>query len=275
MSSPLQKFQARYTYSLILLKQLIKTDFKLRYQGSVLGYLWSLLRPLAIFVIMYVVFVRFLKFDYGVEHSTIYLFVGIIFWNYFADVTSTGLGSIVGKGDLLRKINFPKYVVVLTGSFSALINLFFNLVVLGLFMAWDGVSLSWNMLWALPLIAELFILGAALAFFLSALFVRLRDLNYIWEILLQAGFYATPIFYPLVMVPAQYAGWMLLNPMAQIIQDLRWALVTQPVGKGVPTIDTYWDTPLVRLVPIGIIVVITIVSVRYFRTNAKRFAEEI
>jgi ABC-2 type transport system permease protein len=275
MPRALQKLHGRYSYSLILLKQLIKTDFKLRYQGSVLGYLWSLLRPLAIFVIMYVVFLRFLKFDYGVAHSTIYLFVGIIFWNYFADVTSTGLGSIVGKGDLLRKINFPKYVVVLTGSFSTLINLFFNMVVLGVFMALDGVGLSWHILWAIPLVIELFILAASLAFFLSALFVKLRDLNYIWEILLQAGFYATPVFYPLVLVPAEYAKWLMLNPMAQIIQDLRQAIVIQDGGQVVPTISTYWQSPWVRLVPIGLILVLAVISVQYFRRNAKSFAEEI
>jgi ABC-2 type transport system permease protein len=271
MSAVIQKLQSRYLYSVILLRQLIITDFKLRYQGSVLGYLWSLLRPLAIFCIMYVVFLRFLKFDYGVEHSTIYLLIGIVFWNYFADVTSTGLGSIVGKGDLLRKINFPKYVVVLTGSFSTLINLFFNSLVIILFMVLDGVHVSWHLLWVIPLLIELFVFALGVAFFLSALFVRLRDLNYIWEIVLQAGFYATPVFYPLIMVPEAYAKWLLLNPMAQIIQDLRYAVVTTDS----PTLDTYWDSPYIRLVPIGGIVLITVVSVIYFRKNAKHFAEEI
>lgn len=81
--STLQTFQARYRYSFILLKQLVKTDFKLRYQGSALGYLWSLLRPLAIFLIMYVVFLRFLKFDFQVPHSTVYLLLGIVLWSFF------------------------------------------------------------------------------------------------------------------------------------------------------------------------------------------------
>jgi ABC-2 type transport system permease protein len=263
--------KSRYAYSYILLRQLVLTDFKLRYQGSVLGYLWSLLRPLAIFVIMYVVFLKFLKFDYGVPHSTVYLLVGIVIWNYFADVTSTGLGSIVGKGDLLRKINFPKYVVVLTGSFSALINLFFNAVVIAIFMAIEGVHLEWHVLWVIPLIMELFVLALGVAFFLSALFVKLRDLNYIWEIILQAGFYATPVFYPLVLVPAEYAKWLLLNPMAQIIQDLRHVIVSTES----PTIDTYWSSPYMRLIPITLIIVMAVLSAWYFRRNAKSFAEEI
>ena len=130
----MQKIFQRYRYSRILLKQLVVTDFKLRYQGSVLGYAWSLLRPLALFVILYLVFGKVFRVGDAVSHFPVYLLVGIVFWNYFAEVTSGSVTSIVGKGDLLRKINFPKYVVVLAGSFSALINLFLNGVIIGLFL---------------------------------------------------------------------------------------------------------------------------------------------
>ena len=262
---------SRYRYSFILLKQLVKSDFKLRYQGSVLGYLWSLLRPLAIFVILYVVFVRFLRFDYGVPHSTVYLLLGIVLWNFFTEVTSSGLGSIVGKGDLLRKINFPKYVVVLAVLFSALINLVLNFVVIGIFMGVDRVSISPNILWAIPLLAELLVVALAFAFMLSALFVKLRDLSYIWEVILQAAFYAAPIFYPIIMVPAEYAKWMLLNPIAQIVQDLRHVIITQET----PIITDYWQSPYIRLVPVAIVLAIAAFSVYYFRKNSRRFAEEV
>jgi ABC-2 type transport system permease protein len=141
---------------------------------------------------MYVVFVRFLKFDYKVPHSQIYLLLGIVLWNFFTEVTSNGVGAIVGKGDLLRKINFPKYVIVLAVSFSALINLALNLVVIGVFMVANKVSLSWELVWAVPLIVELYVLALALAFFLSALFVKLRDVSYIWEVILQGLFSFTP-----------------------------------------------------------------------------------
>ncbi len=247
------------------------TDFKLRYQGSVLGYLWSLLRPLAIFLIMYVVFVRFLRFDYGVPHSTVYLLLGIVLWNFFTEVSSTGLGSIVGKSDLLRKLNFPKYVVVLAILFSALINLALNFVVIGIFMIVNHVPVVPHIFWAVPLLVELLIIAASFAFFLSALFVKLRDLSYIWEIILQAGFYATPIFYPLVLVPPDYAKWMLLNPIAQIVQDLRYVIITPET----PTISTYWHNEYIRLVPIAIIVAIALFSIHYFRKNARHFAEEV
>lgn len=271
MASKIQKIQSRYRYSFILLKQLVKTDFKLRYQGSVLGYLWSLLRPLAIFLIMYVVFVKFLRFNYGVPHSAVYLLLGIVLWNFFTEVTSTGVGSIVGKSDLLRKINFPKYVVVLAVSASALINLALNFVVIGVFMVVDKVEITPHIFLAIPLLLELFVLALAFAFLLSALFVKLRDVSYIWEVLLQAVFYATPIFYPLVLVPQAYAKFMMLNPIAQIVQDLRHVVVTPKT----PVISSYWTSPYIRLLPIVVVVLIAIFGLWYFRKNAKHFAEEV
>lgn len=270
-SISLQKLKTRYDYSFILLRQLVITDFKLRYQGSLLGYLWSLLRPLMIFLIMYVVFLKFLRFDYGVPHSTIYLLIGIVVWNYFAEVTSSGVSAIVGKGDLLRKINFPKYVIVLAGSFSTLINLGLTSLVVIAFMVWDGVQVGSQLLWLIPLIIELFVLALALAFMLSAIFVKLRDMGYIWEVVLQGMFYGTPVFYPLLVVPEKFAKIMMLNPMAQIIQDVRHVVVTPKS----PTIASVWGTPYARLIPIAIVVLIAIISVYYFRKNAKHFAEEI
>src|SRR3982751_3602188 len=102
----MHKLRERYRYSAILLKQLVKTDFKLRYQGSVLGYLWSLLRPLFLFVTLYYVFSRVFKMGNAIPHYKQYLLLGIVLWNYFTEVTTGSVGAIVGRGDLLRKINF-------------------------------------------------------------------------------------------------------------------------------------------------------------------------
>lgn len=270
-STTLQKLQARYRYSFILLKQLVKTDFKLRYQGSALGYLWSLLRPLAIFLIMYVVFLRFLKFDFRVPHSTVYLLLGIVLWNFFTEVTSNGVSAIVGKGDLLRKINFPKYVIVFAVSFSALINLALNLLVVAVFMVADGVSITPSILWAIPLVLELFVLGLAVAFILSAVFVKLRDMNYIWDVVMQGLFYAIPIFYPLYMVPEKAVKLMLLNPIAQIIQDLRHVVVTPQSA----TIGAVWHGSMIRILPVTFVVLVALFSVYYFRKHSRSFAEEI
>lgn len=184
----MHKLKQRYRYSIILLKQLVKTDFKLRYQGSVLGYLWSLLRPLFMFAILYLIFGVFLKAKGNIPHYPAYLLLGILLWNFFAEITTGSVGAIVGKGDLLRKVNFPKYVIILATSFSAFINLILNFVVFGIVMVLTGVDAGWHSLLILPLVGELFIISVGLAFFLSALFVRFRDITYIWEVIMQAGF---------------------------------------------------------------------------------------
>lgn len=264
----------RYRYSLILLKQLVITDFKLRYKGSALGYVWTLLRPLALFAVLYVVFVHFLRVGADVPHFAVYLLLGVVFWNYFTEVTNNGLSAIVGKGDLLRKLAFPRYVVVVAGSFSAVINLIINLVVIALFMIINGVPFTFNILWIIPLIIELFVFALSLAFILSALYVRFRDINYIWELILQAGFYATPILYPIAMVVTispLAAQLMMLNPVAQIIQDARFFAITQDTL----TITGVYGNPFMHLVPLAIVAIFAMVGVMYFKKKSPSFAEEI
>lgn len=267
----MERLKQRYAYAIILLKQLVKTDFKLRYQSSFLGYIWSLLRPLALFLTLYLVFVVFLKVDYGIPHSAVYLLLGIVLWNYFAEVTTGSVGAIVGRGDLLRKINFPKYVIVVAGSFSAVINLLLNLIVVGIFMAFDHVALRPTLLLVPLAILQLFIFALALAFFLSAVYVKFRDIGYIWEVAMQAAFYATPILYPLIILPPKAAKLLMLNPMAQIIQDMRYLVVSEKT----PTIHSLWGTHLVRLIPLGITLLIIAGAVYYFRKRSPYFAEDI
>ena len=250
------------------------TDFKLRYKGSVLGYVWTLLRPLALFIILYVVFVNFLKVGADIPHFAVYLLVGIVLWNYFIEVTNNGLSAIVGKGDLMRKLAFPRYVVVVAGSFSALINLAINLVVVGAFMILNGITIGWSALWVLPLVIELFVFALSIAFLLSALYVKYRDINYIWEVVLQAGFYATPILYPISIVVSKSmwaAKIMLLNPVAQVIQDVRASLITPETT----TLYTLFQHKSAYLIPLAIVTVLLIVSVMYFRKKSPGFAEEI
>ena len=268
----MQKLQQRYRYSIILLKQLVKTDFKLRYQGSVLGYVWSLLRPLFMFAILYVIFGIFLKAKGNIPHYPVYLLLGIVLWNYFAEVTSGSVAAIVGRGDLLRKINFPKYVIILSGSFSAFINLMLNFVIIGIVMFITHVSLSWSALIMIPLIAELFVFSIALAFFLSALYVRFRDISYIWEVIMQAAFYATPILYPMSFVPPRVAKYMLLNPMAQIIQDARHVLVS-PASQNI--YDFWGGDKWIWAIPLSISFIIVLLASTYFRSRSKYFAEEV
>ncbi len=267
----MQTKQQRYRYPLILLRQLVKTDFKLRYQGSVLGYVWSLLRPLAIFVILYVVFTRFLSIGKDVPHYPVYLLLGIILWNFFIEITTGNVSVIVSSSDLIRKINFPKYIIVLANSVSALINLLLNLVVVAVFMYVNHVDIQASAILFPLLVLELFVFALALGFFLSAAFVRFRDITYIWDVVVQGAFYATPLLYPLTKVPLEAAKILMLNPVAQIVQDSRYVLITSQSQ----TIGSVYGNEMVRLVPIVAVVVCALVAGVYFKARSRYFAEEV
>lgn len=249
---------------------MVSTDFKLRYQASVLGYLWTLLRPLALFSILYVVFVRLLKIGAEIPYNAIYLLFGIVLWGLFAEVTNQGLASLVGRADLLRKIKFPRYVVVVAIVASALISFALSMVVIVVFMLIARVPVRLDILWLPLLFLELVAFSLAFAFLLSALYVRYRDMSYIWEVALQAAFYAAPIIYPLSMLPARFAKLLMLNPMAQIIQDARYCLITDQTV----TMTQLFGTPWIRIVPVSITLVLMAASLGYFRRRSPYFAEE-
>lgn len=264
----------KYRYSLILLRELVITDFKLRYQSSVLGYLWSLLRPLFMFVILYVVFVHFFKIGSDIPHFPVYLLLGIVLWNFFAEITNMSVTSIVSQGDVIRKLNFPKYVIILSSSISAMINLLLNLIVVAVFMVINQVELTPMALLAPLFVLEIFIFALSTGFILSALFVRLRDINYIWEVIMQAAFYGTPILYPLSLVSDKWpwvAQIMLFNPVAQAMQDIRWLVVTDQTQTLFGLSKNIWMT----LVPIGITLLTAVFAIWFFKKRSPYFAEEV
>lgn len=258
----------------ILLRELVVTDFKLRYQGSALGVLWSVLKPLFLFAILYVVFDQFLRLGRDIEHFPVYLLLGIVLWSFFTEATVQGLQSIVARGDLIRKINFPKYIIVVSSTVSAFINLAINMVVVFVFLIINGVDMHWYGLLVVPLIVELYVFSLAIAFFLASINVKLRDVGYLWEIFLQAAFYATPILYPLQMVieKSEFAAKLLLmNPVAQIIQDIRYVLVTDQTLVIWSFVGTAWKITI----PFAIIAVTVVLAVIYFKKNSSKFAEQL
>ncbi len=258
----------------ILLKELTKTDFKLRYQGSVLGYFWALLRPLLMFAILYVVFAKLLRFGGDIPHYPVYLLTGTVLWSFFTECTGQGIQAIVQRGDLLRKISFPKYIVVVSTTFTALINLSINLLVVVIFALINGVEpgLSWLLV---PLsVLELYILSLGIAFLLGAINVKYRDIGSIWDVLIQALFYAVPIIYPVTMVANSSvlaAKIILLNPIAQVIQDVRYNLIT----KEAITTWNYLSNPLLKFLPFLFVVILLILAALYFRKKSRFFAEEV
>lgn len=252
-----------------LLRQLVVTDFKLRYQGSWLGYLWSIIRPLALFTVLYLVFSRIFRFGDAIPSYPAYLLMGIVLWTFFIEATNMGLRSIVDRGDMIRKVTIPRWTIVLATAISAFVNFLINFAVALAFAFALSVQLI-ESIWLLPLvILELFILALGFSFLLAALYVKFRDMAFIWELGLQIAFYATPIIYPLSVVPEGLHKFMLLNPVAQIIQDARYLLIT-------PKTTTAWEVlgPL-TIIPIGIVVGLAITAALYFRKQAAYFAENV
>lgn len=257
----------------ILLKELTKTDFKLRYQGSVLGYLWALLRPLMMFAILYVVFSKLLRIGSDIPHYPVYLLCGTTIWSFFTECTAQGIQAIVNRGDLLRKISFPKYIVVVSSTLTAVINMSINLVVVVIFALINGVTPSFSWLLAIPAIFELYLLSLGLAFLLGSINVKYRDITSIWDVIVQALFYAVPIIYPISMVAntsALAAKIILLNPISQAIQDIRFGLITSETI----TAWNYIHNPIVVL-PVIIVLFTLVIGALTFRRKSKFFAEEV
>lgn len=257
----------------ILLKEMVKTDFKLRYQGSLIGHLWSILKPLMLFTIMYLVFIRFLRLDDGTPHYAIGVLLGMVTWSFFQEATNMGMVSIVNRGDLLRKLNFSKEIIVISSVVSAAINYGINLLVVFVFALVNGVHLSWNVFVIIPLFIELAMISAGVAFILAALFVKYRDLGPIWEVVMQAGMYATPVIYSLTFIIQKnqftVAKLMMLNPLAQIIQDMRHYIVYSGSMRGWELYNNYiWG-----VIPYILPVLILIVGYSIFHKHAKKFAE--
>jgi len=259
--------------NLVLLKELTKTDFKLRYQGSVLGYLWALLRPLMMFAILYIVFAKLLRFGDDIPHYPVYLLTGTVLWSFFTECSQQGIQAMVGRGDLIRKISFPKYIVTVSTTLTAVINLLINLVVVMIFALINGVTPSFSWLLVLPLILELYLLALGISFLLGSVNVKYRDIGSIWDVLIQALFYAVPVIYPVAMV-AETSTWaakvILLNPIAQVVQDMRWSLITSTATTTSGFVGVWAE-----FVAIGIVLVVFIVGALVFRKRSRFFAEEI
>lgn len=255
-----------------LLSELVRTDFKLRYQGSILGYAWSLLKPLLMFVILYVVFVRFLRIGGDIEHYPVYLLLGIVMWGFFVEVTTQSLTSVVGRGDLIRKIKIPRWIIVVSSSVSALINLGLNLIVIVVFLVANKVDLGFSALFLPLALVQIYLFSLGVSLFLAAAFVKYRDISYIWEIILQAGFYATPILYPLTIIAnVTIQKILLMNPIASAIQTARYDVVTHQAV----TVNTLFSNPLYKMVPILITVAALVIGALYFRKQSKHFAENL
>lgn len=256
-----------------LLSELVRTDFKLRYQGSALGYAWSLLRPLMLFGILYVIFALVIKSGGGIPHFPVYLLLGIVLWTFFTDMTQQSLGSIVGRGDLIRKIRIPRWIIVFSSSISALINLGLNLIVVAIVMLLNHVGLMNTVVFLPLLLLEIYAFALGISLFLSAAFVKFRDIGFIWEVILQLGFYLTPILYAMSLIPVRFQKIMLLNPMAQAMQDSRYSLISH--DPKVVTIHRVFNGGWYHFIPFVVVLLALVGGLAYFKSQANSFAENI
>ena len=275
MKDVIKRLQERYHYALVVFKELVKTNFKLRYQGSYLGVLWSVLQPLMLFTVMYVVFVKFLKFTDGTPTFPISLLCGTCLWQFFTESTSMGMRSIVDRGDLLRKIHFPNYIIVAATTMGSMISLAINLGVVILFGFFAHAHYTWRVITVIPSILQLYAISLGVALLLGSLYVYFRDIGHIWDVILQALFYATPIIYPLSMVQKNpefswAADFMMLMPTTQTIMDIRHNLLSP---EYVPTIWTVVDNKILCLIPYVLSVLVLWLGVHIFRKYSAKFAE--
>ena len=275
MKNVIKRLQERYHYALVVFKELVKTNFKLRYQGSYLGVLWSVLQPLMLFAVMYVVFVKFLKFTDGTPTFPISLLCGTCLWQFFTESTSMGMRSIVDRGDLLRKIHFPNYIIVAATTMGSMISLAINLGVVILFGFFAHAHYTWRVITVIPSILQLYAISLGVALLLGSLYVYFRDIGHIWDVILQALFYATPIIYPLPMVQKNpefswAADFMMLMPTTQTIMDIRHNLLSP---EYVPTIWTVVDNKILCLIPYVLSVLVLWLGVHVFRKYSAKFAE--
>jgi lipopolysaccharide transport system permease protein len=206
-----------------LIWNLSLSEFKLRYKNSILGYFWSLLEPLLMLTVLYLVFSNLMRVQ--VEHYQLFLLLGIILWNFFSRSTGIGMFSIVGKPGMIKKIYFPRDIFVISSCITALLMSLFESVVFVIFMFIFRVPISSTIMYVPLILVLLFIFSLGVSMTLSALNVYFRDMQFIWDVFMQAAFFGTPILYTLEMFPENLRTIALLNPMARIIISARNTII--------------------------------------------------
>jgi ABC-2 type transport system permease protein len=256
-----------------LTRTLAITEFKLRFFGSALGYLWQLMRPLLLFGILYVLFSEVLSLDTAPYYAEA-LLLGLVLYTFFADATKGSLGSLVLRESLLRKIEFPRLAVPLGVVLTALFNLGLNLLPVFVFLLIDGGAVRVQWLEFPILIVLLVVLSTGLAMLLSSLYVRYRDIEPIWDVFLSLMFYGSPIFYTISTVAERsetLAHIVMLNPFAAILQQSRYAIL----GSGHPSAAEAIGGTLRLAAPLAIAIAILWIGWLVFSRRAPRIAEEL
>jgi ABC-2 type transport system permease protein len=260
-----------WRHFLNLTRALAATEFKLRYFGSVLGYLWTVLRPLMLFGVLYVVFTEIVRFGNAVPHYPVMLLTGIVMFNFFSEATSAGLSSLVDRENLLRKVSFPRAAVPVAVTATAAANLGLGLLVVVVLAFIDGVDLRASWLLVIPAILAVMTLATAISLLLSVLYVRFRDVRPIWEVALQLLFWGTPIIYTIENVPDGWRDLVMCSPFAVIVQQTRHWLV----DPNAPTAAEAIGGTGKLLIPLAIFLGVLAIGSLVFLRSAPHVAEDL
>ncbi len=228
---------------------LARSEFKLRYFGSVLGYVWSLVRPLLFFGVIYFFFVKVLRIAKS-PHYGVYLLTGIVLWGYFTEATGNCVNSLVVREAMLRKIRFPRMVVPFSVSLTAVFNLSLNMVVVLVFALADGVNPTVRWLEMVPIALGFIVLATGFGMMLSALYVSFRDIQPIWDVVLQIGFYGSPIIYVAANYNKFHPGFehvALISPPATLLTQMGHAFIDPAAYPGAATAAGGWGPVIVAI----------------------------
>jgi ABC-2 type transport system permease protein len=247
------------------------SEFKIRYFGSVLGYLWSLMRPLMLFGVLYLVFTHVVRFGGDIKHYPLKLLLAIVLWSYFAEATGQALQALVTRENLLRKIRFPPAAVPLSVDLTSALNLGLNLCVVILFVLVSGIGPTASWLELLPLLALLLTLVAATSVLLSVLYVSFRDMAPIWEVATQMLFWGTPIIYVIETAPKGVQSLLMMNPLAVLIEQARHAII----DPSAPSAAAAAGGAARLLIPLAITLALVAVSLLVYRRNERMIAERL
>ncbi|MBF6621816.1 MAG: ABC transporter permease [Patulibacter sp.] len=249
------------------------TEFRLSYFGSVLGYLWTLMRPLMMFGVYYTVFTQIMDLGDKIPHYPAMLLMNIMLFQFFAESTSSEVQSVVARENLVRKMQFPRLVIPLSVVVTALLNLAVNMLAVLVFVLLNGVEIRWTWLLLPVALLPLIMLASGVSMILAASFVKYRDVLPVWGVVTQALFYASPILYTVDVVrernlPA-IETVLHTNPLTGIMEGARY-LIIDPNAPGAISAWGGWPQ---AAIPIGIIVFVFVFGLWYFNRQAQTAAE--
>jgi ABC-2 type transport system permease protein len=249
-------------------------EFKLKYTGSALGYVWSIIKPLAYFAVLWVVFGRFFKLGAVFSKYPLYLILGIVLWTFFVDATSLAMASLVARSGILRKMAFPRLVVPVSATMVAVVTFAINFVIVAAFLVISREAPSPAWLLVPLLLIELYVFTLGLSLILATLYVRFRDVGQIWELVTQLLFFATPIMYPLGLLPPWARSVSMLNPFTQVVQDIRSLFMPDAPARSILLAPDVLGGGG-RLYPIAISFVVLVAGLLLFRREEPWVAERI